>query len=383
MVLLSAARTGVGSWMLAALAAMTAAELAWSNGRPELVTADGRSALLMMLAAAVLFVVWPFIAGKKLAADRFAWHAAALAGPLCFFPARHLWTLTMGPGAIGLLPVILAGFALAAATGARRAPIEDGGVRKSALVWFSAVAISFVSIAIPLQLEKSWILIGWAAEGVGLIALWRRLDHPGLKWLALGHFAAVTFGLAPTAVLLGSYPRSSYRVINWVLYTYLVPAAALFAGSRLLARDEVSRARAFELGLYRKGRPVGAIGAAIAGIFVVFAWINVAIADWFADGPRLTLDFGRSPARDLTVSIAWVIYALVLLGFGMARANIGLRWLSLSFLVVTIGKVFLYDLDELHDLYRVASLVGLAVSLLLVSLLYQKFVFKRARAERP
>jgi uncharacterized membrane protein len=64
----------------------------------------------------------------------------------------------------------------------------------------------------------------------------------------------------------------------------------------------------------------------------------------------------------------------------MARAATGLRWLSLAFLLVTIGKVFLYDLGALRDLYRVASLVGLAVSLILVSLLYQRFVFRREPA---
>jgi uncharacterized membrane protein len=39
---------------------------------------------------------------------------------------------------------------------------------------------------------------------------------------------------------------------------------------------------------------------------------------------------------------------------------------------VTITKVFVYDLGELRDLYRVASLFGLAVSLMLVSLAYQR-----------
>ena len=156
----------------------------------------------------------------------------------------------------------------------------------------------------------------------------------------------------------------------------------LFASARLLAPDEAARARDWEREVYAKGKAFGAMLAAIAGIFVVFAWINLAIADWFAEGTRLTLQFGHSPARDLTVSIAWAIYALVLLGFGMARANIGLRWLSLSFLVVTIGKVFLYDLGELRDLYRVVSLVGLAVSLLLVSLLYQRFVFRRSSSDK-
>jgi uncharacterized membrane protein len=112
-------------------------------------------------------------------------------------------------------------------------------------------------------------------------------------------------------------------------------------------------------------------------------WINLAIADFFADGPRLTLQFGRAPARDLTVSIAWAVYALMLLGFGMARGRTGLRWLSLGFLLVTIAKVFLYDLGELRDLYRVLSLVGLALSLLFVSVLYQRFVFRPRAEESP
>jgi len=41
----------------------------------------------------------------------------------------------------------------------------------------------------------------------------------------------------------------------------------------------------------------------------------------------------------------------------------------------------LHDLGELEDLYRVASLVGLALSLLLVSVAYQKFVFGGKEAE--
>ena len=67
----------------------------------------------------------------------------------------------------------------------------------------------------------------------------------------------------------------------------------------------------------------------------------------------------------------------------VTATSLGLRWLSLSFLLVTIGKVFLYDLGALRDLYRVASLVGLALSLILVSLLYQRFVFRKSRAEEP
>jgi uncharacterized membrane protein len=48
--------------------------------------------------------------------------------------------------------------------------------------------------------------------------------------------------------------------------------------------------------------------------------------------------------------------------------------------MITVAKVFLYDLGELRDLYRVASLLGLAVSLITISLAYQRFVLRRPGA---
>jgi uncharacterized membrane protein len=83
------------------------------------------------------------------------------------------------------------------------------------------------------------------------------------------------------------------------------------------------------------------------------------------------------PARDLTTSIAWLLYAGVLLAIGMVRRSARMRWASLVLMLGTIGKVFVYDLGQLKDLYRVVSLLGLAASLLLISLAYQRFVFKK------
>ena len=60
------------------------------------------------------------------------------------------------------------------------------------------------------------------------------------------------------------------------------------------------------------------MGSALAGIFVVFAWLNLTVIDWFATGPELTLELAHVPACDLTLSIVWALFALALLGFGMA-----------------------------------------------------------------
>ena len=87
------------------------------------------------------------------------------------------------------------------------------------------------------------------------------------------------------------------------------------------------------------------------------------------------------PARDLTMSIVWALYALSLLGVGLWRGSTAARFASLGLLLITCGKVFLYDLGHLRDLYRVAALVGLAFSLLFVSLVYSRLLFRRAAAE--
>ncbi|HYS04182.1 MAG TPA: DUF2339 domain-containing protein [Candidatus Dormibacteraeota bacterium] len=382
----AATRLAKGAWYAAAVGATLLVHVSWTFGRGGWWSGPPGGELMAFLVqagAVVVFTAWPHLAVRRFSGDRFAWYAAALAGPLWFPSLRRLFVLTFGDTAIGALPIALGALSLVAADRARRAWPAADPIRRSALVWFSAVALGFVAVAIPLQLEKQWITIGWALDGLAMLVLWKRLDHPGLKYLGLSLLGATSVRLVANPALLGYYPRSSVRIVNWLMYTYFVPAAALLAAAVLLKPLEMKRTRPWEKDLYSWGHQVGAIGSALAAIIVIFVWINLAIADWFATGEVLTLRFGDEPAQRLTVSIAWGIYALILLGFGMARDSLGLRWISLCFLLVTIGKVFLYDLGALQDLYRVASLVGLAVSLILVSLLYQRFVFRKAPQERP
>jgi uncharacterized membrane protein len=178
--------------------------------------------------------------------------------------------------------------------------------------------------------------------------------------------------------VLTYYPAGSLPVLNWLAYTYLVPAASLVATAVLLTREAES---GFENDTIAARWKKVATGLGGTAILIVFAWINLTVFDAYAEGDRLTFDLRHRPARDLTLSIAWAVYALALLGLGLVRNAAGLRWASLVFLVLTILKVFLYDLGELTDLYRVASLVGLAVSLIVVSLLYQRFVFSDSRRD--
>jgi uncharacterized membrane protein len=74
------------------------------------------------------------------------------------------------------------------------------------------------------------------------------------------------------------------------------------------------------------------------------------------------------------------MYGLALLLVGIIRSHRPLRLASLAFLFAAVLKVFLADLSTLVGLYRVLSFMGLGMALLMVSLLYQRFVFRGREA---
>ncbi|MDH5528039.1 MAG: DUF2339 domain-containing protein, partial [Nitrospirota bacterium] len=378
---LATAITAPGGWYLALAGVTAVVHLAWTDLviHPSASADQALLAMAWQMAAVLFFTAWPFAVPTRYRSERWALYGAALAGSLWFFSLKTLYIASWGRDSLGLLPVVLGAVSLTVVFRSSRLWPPGNPLRKSALVWFSAVAMGFVSIAIPLQLQKEWITIGWAIQGAAVILLWRRLNHPGLKYFGLALLAAVTIRLVANPAVLGYYTRSGWPILNWLLYTYWIPAAALIATAVLLRPKEISRLREWELPFFQQGHPWGAAYCGLAGLVVFFVWINLAIADWFSGGRFIELHFERMPARDLTTSVTWVLYALLILVVGVWRKIPALRWVSLSLLMVTIAKVFLYDLGKLEDLYRVASLVGLAVSLILVSFGYQRFVFRRQR----
>ena len=375
---LAASRARSGGWYFAATSATAFWQMiVYSDGHQHSAADPAGASVFGLLAlSAVLFTVWPALAAAAFRNDRFAWWGGALAGPLWFVTLKLAFISCFGDDAIGLLPIALAAVALATVLWARQRLAGQADIRRTAVVWYLAVVLSLLSVAIPLQLEKEWITIGLALNGLAIIALWVRLDHPGLKYFGLALLAAATVRLVANPAVLSYHIRAAAPVLNWLAYTYLVPASALVLSRRFLKAREVDRLADWEQRLYPAHRAIGAASCGLAAVAVVFAWINLAIADIFATGPNLELSFQRLPARDATTSVAWAVYALVLLAIGVRSRSSSMRWLSLGLLVLTLGKVFLHDLGELEDLYRVGSLVGLAASLIIVSLIYQRFVFR-------
>lgn len=320
-------------------------------------------------------LVW---APARFHTHRFGAVAGALVLPAAFPGLLLAWRAAWGPSMQGLLPVLLAVVAVASARLVR--PVEAD----RRVMWLLAGAATLLAIAVPLQLENQWVTLSWALMGLGYVVLWKRFDSRGLKWLASTLLTLVTIRLLLNPEVLRYAHPSGVPLVNWLSYTYLVPAVCLLAVGSLLQPLEVLRARGWEKPFYSPGVAWVASSSVISAALVVFAWVTLSVLDFYSDrGGWLSLAMERLPARDLTLSVAWILYAVGLLAVGMLRRAPALRWMSLGFLLISIGKVFLYDLGELKDLYRVASLLGLAISLIGISLAYQRFVFRRTEENQP
>jgi uncharacterized membrane protein len=234
------------------------------------------------------------------------------------------------------------------------------------LALIAGAALGFVTLAIPLQLDRNWITIGWALEGAALAWLYSRVPHKGLLLFTLGLFAVVFVRLALNPEVLRYEPRGETRIWNWYLYTYLVCAAAMILGGWMLLQTD-DRIRSITLRLSSLF-PSGAI-------ILLFLLLNIEIADYFATGPTITFDFFSSAlAQDLSYTLGWALFAVALLAGGILTHSKPGRITAIVLLSVAMAKCAFHDLWRLGGLYRVGSLVGIAFCALLITVALQRFV---------
>jgi len=305
-------------------------------------TADAR--LVFALVPYAMFIAYPLLLGARAKRSLAPHLAACLASAVFFFPAYDALKDLGFEDVIGLLPLAEA---LVLAVLLWRLLKVERVTSRLALVAGSALA--FITAAIPLQFENEWVIVAWALEAAALAWLYTRVSHRGLLMWSAGLAIVVLFWQISDSAMYEDR------------YVFLISAAAMFGAAYFGALR----------GLY-----------ASAGTIELFFLLNIEIADYYSPGKTLTFNFmSSSLAEDLTYTICWAAFAIAMLVIGIALHARGARVAALGLLLVTILKCFLHDLARLGGLYRVASLFGLAVSLVLVGLLLQKFVITKVAAE--
>ncbi len=276
-------------------------------------------------------------------------NAGAFLGVLQYLLYRdHRWALTV------------AVLALAAAYlgAARLLPVSKTGERSVSRLLYAGLALTFVTLAIPIRLDGKWITIAWAVEGAVLVWSGFQVNLRLMRWAGI-----VLFLIAGARLLLFRvYAQEFLWNPRFLTYAIVVASfAAAFAFSRrhrgMLSEGE---RRAFEVvGLAANVLLVSALSLEVWGLF-----------------GRMRLDLGADTrlTQQLALSLLWTLYATGLMLWGVRSGNAAVRWLGLALFSVVVVKVFLYDLSFLERVYRIISFAVLGAFLLVVSFFYQKRV---------
>lgn len=283
--------------------------------------------------------------------------------------ANALWALAaiwllLAPRSIeGLAPVT---FAFALGYGA----LAYAGRRwhRGAALHGAALAMTFAAAACAMRFSAPWLCAAFGVEGAALVWLGLRERR---HWLRHAGSFVLSFAVAFLLVLLA-------RPLGLDDWPFLNTRAAAAAALVLLMYASAHWSRTLASPPGSLGFPVARL-VVLANVLTVLA-LSAEISAWFGwsawGDPS-----GRPPsaswtaaelARQLTLSIVWAAYAVVLVAVGLWRDYRPVRVLAIALFAVTIGKVFFVDLAQLDRVSRMFSVMALGLLLLTASYMYQR-----------
>jgi uncharacterized membrane protein len=258
-------------------------------------------------------------------------------------------------------PLTLLFLALAAAHVAVARLIPAGSENRSDLarLLYAGLALTFLTLAVPIRLEGKWITLGFSVEGAILVWTGFRAANNFLR-----QSGYILLGISALRLLILP-PEGGQFLLNARFMAYLVMivcfGVALWA-AQTQERD-IDKPERTEIGIFA----VAINGYALIALSWEF-W------DYFGKAGN-AMDVAL--AQHVALSVLWTLYATVLLFLGVQNKSALLRWQSLSLFGLVVGKVFLYDLSFLDRGYRILSFFVLGAVLLGVSFSYTRKVARQ------
>jgi uncharacterized membrane protein len=231
-----------------------------------------------------------------------------------------------------------------------------------------ALAIGFITIAIPIRLNAHWITIGWFVEAAVLLWVADRVKSDFLNVFAI---AALALGVARLLFIDNFYSERVLLNARMAVHLVAIGVLALVAWYGEHRNDD-------------SGRQAAAIAIIALNLLALVA-LSREVADYYS---RAFLAASRKPgvwiggewsstrnvaiARDFTFSALWMGYGAMLIIVGFWRRSAFIRWQALVLIAATTIKVFVYDVSQLDRGYRILSFIVLGVLLLAISFGYQR-----------
>jgi uncharacterized membrane protein len=241
----------------------------------------------------------------------------------------------------------------------------EPAVVKTVNLLHAAIAIVFVTIAIPLKLESHWITIGWLVESAVLLFVGVRAKSDFLRY-----FSVATLLLGIVRLLIWDNFHVETVIFNARFATYLV-AIAVLAG---IVAAGYKHAREPEIPFVRVAGVLLNVLALVALTLEVSDYFGRQMTDWYRTHNVVVHDMTQQIIfqRNLGFSAIWLAYGAGLMIFGFWKASSFVRWQALVLIAFTIGKVFLSDVSQLQQGYRIVSFIALGVVLMGVSYVYHR-----------
>jgi uncharacterized membrane protein len=211
-----------------------------------------------------------------------------------------------------------------------------------------AIGIALSGVTLALALDGPALVVGWSAEAVILTWVAGRTGEQRALVFALGFL-----GLAALHTVSDEAPPNA--LLDGVDSLGPALAATLSVGVAALL-----------MGLLVDRRDLWMLLFATSGVAFVYA-ASLGIVD-LIQGDQVE----RSQTAQVVLSAFWAGLGLVAIVVGLVRDVRELRYGGLVLLGLGVAKLFLYDLAELNEIYRVLSFVAVGLLLLTGAYAYQR-----------
>jgi len=162
-------------------------------------------------------------------------------------------------------------------------------------------------------------------------------------------------------------PIGTGLVFNDLLPGYLVPAIAAAVVARLIRRRPGD--------ITANGLDIGAVLLSLTYVTLmtrhVFQGEDISMI-----GTYLAILPHTSDQEFWSYSAVWLVYGIALLIIGGLARSQQARLIAAAIIVLTVAKVFLFDMSELTGIFRALSFIGLGAVLIGIGFVYQKWLFK-------
>ena len=210
-----------------------------------------------------------------------------------------------------------------------------------------------------LSMTYLWSIYGAVVLAVGL---WRRL--PPVRWAGLGILTlAAAKLLAFDTFMAEVLPDRYIPVINvhFLEFALVIALTLVFAWWHRRSRPESARFEAY------------AVPALLVAANCVALWGLTLEAVHYFDARAFRQDVDTFGGQQLSLTVLWAVYAIGVIGVGIARQSSRIRLAGIALLAVPLVKLFGFDVFLLEREYRVAAFVTLGVLMLGTGLVYQRY----------